>query len=41
LAACPTAALSHEPLFDLLELPSRITCAPVYAIAIGARKIDV
>jgi SagB-type dehydrogenase family enzyme len=41
LAACPTAALSHEPLFDLLELPSRITCAPVYAIAVGARKIDV
>ncbi len=36
LAACPTAALSHEPLFDLLELPSRITCAPIYAIAIGA-----
>jgi SagB-type dehydrogenase family enzyme len=36
LAACPTAALSHEPLFGLLELPSRITCAPIYAIAIGA-----
>jgi SagB-type dehydrogenase family enzyme len=36
LCACPTAALSHEPLFELLELPSRITCAPVYAIAIGA-----
>jgi SagB-type dehydrogenase family enzyme len=36
LAACPTAALSHEPLFDILELPSRITCAPVYAIALGA-----
>jgi SagB-type dehydrogenase family enzyme len=41
LAACPTAALSHEPLFELLELPSRITCAPVYAIAVGACKIDV
>ena len=36
LAACPTAALSHEPLFEALELPSRITCAPVYAIAIGS-----
>jgi SagB-type dehydrogenase family enzyme len=38
LSACPTAALSHEPLFELLELPSRITCAPVYAIAVGAPK---
>ncbi len=36
VAACPTAALCHEMLFDLLELPSRITCAPIYAIAIGA-----
>jgi SagB-type dehydrogenase family enzyme len=36
LCACPTAALSHELLFDMLELPSRITCAPIYAIAIGA-----
>jgi SagB-type dehydrogenase family enzyme len=41
LSACPTAALSHEPLFDMLELPSRITCAPVYAIAIGAPKPEV
>ena len=40
LAACPTAALGHEPLFELLELPSRITCAPVYAIAIGARPLE-
>jgi SagB-type dehydrogenase family enzyme len=38
LAACPTAALSHDRLFDMLELPSRITCAPVYAIAIGAKQ---
>ena len=38
LSACPTAALSHEPLFDALELPSRITCAPIYAIAVGAPK---
>ena len=39
LCACPTAALTHEILFDLLELPSRITCAPVYAIAIGAQRM--
>jgi SagB-type dehydrogenase family enzyme len=35
LAACPTAALSHQMLFEALELPSRITCAPIYAIALG------
>jgi SagB-type dehydrogenase family enzyme len=40
LSACPTAALSHEPLFDALELPSRITCAPIYAIAVGASKSE-
>lgn len=37
LASCPTAALSHEPLFDILDLPSRIVCAPIYAIAVGAK----
>ncbi len=36
LSACPTAALSHNLLFDALELPSRITCAPIYAVALGA-----
>ncbi|MGL4490814.1 MAG: SagB/ThcOx family dehydrogenase [Rhizobiaceae bacterium] len=35
LCGCPTAALSHDLLFDTLELPSRITCAPIYAIAVG------
>jgi SagB-type dehydrogenase family enzyme len=40
LSACPTAALSHEPLFDALELPSRITCAPIYAIALGSPKAE-
>ena len=39
LGACPTAALSHELLFDALELPSRITCAPIYAIAVGALPV--
>jgi SagB-type dehydrogenase family enzyme len=35
LAACPTAALNHELLFDCLNLPSRVVTAPVYAIGIG------
>jgi SagB-type dehydrogenase family enzyme len=38
VGACPTAALSHDMLFDMLELPSRIACAPIYAIAVGARS---
>jgi SagB-type dehydrogenase family enzyme len=40
MTVCPTAALCHEPLFDLLELPSRITCAPIYALAVGYPKPD-
>jgi SagB-type dehydrogenase family enzyme len=40
LSACPTAALSHETLFDVLELPSQITCAPIYAIAVGVAKAE-
>ena len=38
LAACPTAALDHNLLFDQLSLSSRITCAPVYSIAVGRRN---
>jgi SagB-type dehydrogenase family enzyme len=40
MTVCPSAALCHEPLFDLLELPSRITCAPIYALAVGYPKPD-
>jgi SagB-type dehydrogenase family enzyme len=36
LAACPTAALTHDLMFDDLKLPSRIACAPIYAIALGS-----
>ena len=36
MAACPTAALDHDLLYENLKLPSRITCAPIYAIAVGA-----
>lgn len=36
LAACPTAALDHNLLHEGLHLPSRVTCAPIYAIALGA-----
>jgi SagB-type dehydrogenase family enzyme len=40
LAACPTAALSHDFLFECLDLPSRITCAPIYAVALGSKHVD-
>jgi SagB-type dehydrogenase family enzyme len=40
ITVCPTAALSHEPLFNLLELPSRVTCAPIYALALGYPSQD-
>jgi SagB-type dehydrogenase family enzyme len=40
MTVCPSAALCHEPLFDLLELPSRITCAPIYALAVGYPNPD-
>jgi SagB-type dehydrogenase family enzyme len=36
LGTCPTAALNHKLLFDVLDLPSRIMCAPIYAVAFGA-----
>ena len=36
IGACPTAALNHQLLFDVLDLPSRILCAPIYAVAFGA-----
>ncbi len=38
IGACPTAALNHQLLFDVLDLPSRIMCAPIYAIAFGAAQ---